>query len=118
MVNSQNNHMKTKLQEEQDRVTSLQKIHNLCENKINSMTENVDSMLTKKHNLNVQLMELTDKLNKSQSDLVNIREKVEQANASEQKHKRLVPAKIVGSPSSQEENTEEVQTNKKNKLRR
>ena len=117
-VNSENNSLKTKLQEEQEKFTSLQEDHKLCEDRFKSLTQSVDSMLSEKHNLNVQLMELTDKLNRSQSDLVFIKEEVEQAKPSEPENERLVPAEIGGSQSSQEEKTEEVQKRKKKKVRR
>jgi len=62
-------------------------------------------MLTEKHNLNVQLMELSDKLNRSQSDHVIIKKEVEQTKSSEQDKEGLVPIEIVGSLPSQEEKT-------------
>ncbi|KAK1429789.1 hypothetical protein QVD17_12018 [Tagetes erecta] len=89
MVNSENNSLKTKLQEEQEKFTSLQEDHKLCEERFKSLTQNVDSMLTEKHNLNSQLMEHTNKLNKSQSDLVLIKEEAEKAESSEQEKDEL-----------------------------
>ncbi|MGS7221154.1 hypothetical protein ACQ7OT_11440, partial [Micrococcus luteus] len=120
MFNSENNTLKNKLQEEQEKHASLQKDHQLCEDRLKSLTQNVDSMLTEKHNLNVQLMELTDKLNRSQSDLVLIKEEVEKVKSSEQEREGLVPTGIVGSLSSQEEEekTQEFQSKKKKKVRR
>ncbi|KAK1429732.1 hypothetical protein QVD17_11950 [Tagetes erecta] len=100
MVNSENSSLKTKLQEEQEKFKSLQKDHQLCEDRLKSLTQNVDSMLAEKHNLNVQLMELTDKLNRSQSDLVFIKEEVEKKKSSEQE---------------EEEKTQEFQSKKKKK---
>ncbi|KAK1429797.1 hypothetical protein QVD17_12034 [Tagetes erecta] len=120
MFNSENNTLKNKLQEEQEKHASLQKDHQLCEDRLKSLTHNVDSMLTEKHNLNVQLMELTDKLNRSQSDLVFIKEEVEKEKSVEKKDERLVPTGIVGSLSSQEEEekTQEFQSKKKKKKKK
>ncbi|KAK1406400.1 hypothetical protein QVD17_41697 [Tagetes erecta] len=117
MFNSENNILKTKLQEEQEKHASLQEDHKMCEDRFKSLTQDVDSMLIEKHNLNVQLMELTDKLNRSQSDLVKIKEEVETTKSSEQEKEGLVPTGIVGSLSSQEEEekTQEVQSKKKKK---
>ncbi|KAK1406525.1 hypothetical protein QVD17_41923 [Tagetes erecta] len=115
MVNSENSSLKTKLQEEQEKFKSLQEDHKLCEDRFKSLTQNVDSMLIEKHNLNVQLMELTDKLNISQSDLVLIKEEAEKAKSSEQEREGLVPTGIVGSLSSKEEKTQEFQSKKKKK---
>ncbi|KAK1419488.1 hypothetical protein QVD17_28660 [Tagetes erecta] len=118
MFNSENNTLKNKLQEEQEKHASLQEDHKMCEDRFKSLTLNVDSMLTEKHNLNVQLMELTDKLNRSQSDLVFIKEEVEKTKSSEQEREGLVPTGIVGSLSSEEEKTQEFQSKKKKKVRR
>jgi len=68
------------MQEEQEKHASLQRDHKLCEDRFKSLTQNVDSVLTETHNLNVHL---SDKLNRSQYDLVKIEEEVEHANASE-----------------------------------
>ncbi|KAK1429862.1 hypothetical protein QVD17_12144 [Tagetes erecta] len=117
MFNSENNTLKNKLQEEQEKHASLQEDHKMCEDRFKSLTLNVDSMLTEKHNLNVQLMELTDKLNRSQSDLVFIKEEVKKGKSVEKKDEGLVPTGIVGSLSSQEEEekTQEFQSKKKKK---
>ncbi|KAK1414959.1 hypothetical protein QVD17_30725 [Tagetes erecta] len=117
IFNSENNTLKNKLQEEQEKHASLQKDHQLCEDRLKSLTLNVDSMLIEKHNLNVQIMELTDKLNRSQSDLVLIKEEAEKVKSSEQEKEGLVPTGIVGSLSSQEEEekTQDVQSKKKKK---
>ncbi|KAK1431933.1 hypothetical protein QVD17_08741 [Tagetes erecta] len=45
MFKSENNILKTKLQEEQEKHASLQEDHKLCEDRFKSLTQNVDSML-------------------------------------------------------------------------
>ncbi|KAK1431924.1 hypothetical protein QVD17_08722 [Tagetes erecta] len=63
---------------------TLQKEFKTYEDKLNSLSKNVDALLEEKHNLNIQLMNQADELSKTKSEFAKVEAELEKCKASEQ----------------------------------
>ncbi|KAK1441327.1 hypothetical protein QVD17_07174 [Tagetes erecta] len=76
---------KDQLKEEMTSNETLQKEFKAYEDKLNSLSKNVDALLEEKHNLNFQLMNQVDELSKTKSEFAKVEAKLEKCKVSEQK---------------------------------
>ncbi|KAK1411689.1 hypothetical protein QVD17_38249 [Tagetes erecta] len=76
---------KDQLKEEMTNNETLQKEFKAYEDKLKSLSKNVDALLEEKHNLNFQLMNQADEFSKTKSEFAVVEAELEKCKASEQK---------------------------------
>ncbi|KAK1424330.1 hypothetical protein QVD17_19657 [Tagetes erecta] len=97
---------KDQLKEEMTINETLQKEFKAYEDKLNSLSKNVDALLEEKHNLNFQLMNQADELSKTKSKFAVVEAELEKCKASEQKLQEMIDSLTSSQTTSPETSPE------------